>query len=579
MSKKIILSIIICFAVLGGLGYKYLNQEQGPIFTFADVARQDISQEVLVTGAVAPSEKIELQFKSAGKIESIFISKGDKVSGGQEIMKLENNELYIQKQQSQAALDLAQAKLDQLMAGESAEQIKVYETAVENVEKSVEDGATALANAEQNLANVMAVSETNLAQTYQSLLNSLDDAYLKMYNSLNAVDSIQRTYFDSNDQASIRAKENKQRIEDAVIRVEDCVKTARNSLINEDIDLCSAETDRSLNDINNSLIVIRDIMEEPTYRNLISSTDKTGIDNQRTYISAEITENISGQQSVDSVKIENKTNIDSSRTTRDAARASLNSYQGQLKTARDNLALAKAKPRETDIALYKAQIREAAASLAIIENKIQDSVLRAPISGMITNVFADIGETAIAGNPVAVMISDSEYQIEIDIPEADIGFIEPGLEANITLDAFPEQEFFGRVVEIEPAETIVQGVVYYKTRIGFADYSEDSPDVSDSVQTDAVGILSEKELFSRIKPGMTANIVIVVDSKKDVLTIPLRALQETDNIKFVRTPSIGADAGFVETEVLIGLRGSKGIVGVISGLNEGDKVITFIKEQ
>jgi multidrug efflux pump subunit AcrA (membrane-fusion protein) len=556
MAKKIILGIIIVGALAASLSFVLLRGEEGPIFTLAEVSRGNISQEVLETGTVVPANKIELQFETTGKIKSILIKESDKVVVGQSLIKLENDELYIQKQQAQAALDLAEAKLDQLMAGESQEQIKIYETAMENAEKTVEDAEIALANAIQSLENVKSTAETNLAQAYESSLNALDDAYLKSYNALNTVDLIQRTYFDSNDQASIRTKESEQKIEDACARVEACIASARQSAANQDIDFCSNEANKSLNEINSNLISVRNTMEEPIYRNVVSSTDKTSLDNQRTYINIEITENITAQQNIASKKLLNQTNIDTAQTSLDTAKASLNTYQGQLKTAQDNLALAKAEPRQTDIALHQAQIKEARASLSLIQKQIEDTVLRAPINGTITNVYGEIGETAKIGSSVVVMISEREYQIEIDIPEADIGLIDLAQAAKITLDAFPEQEFSGNVVEIEPAETIIQGVVYYKTKIGFSD--------------------KISEIHKGVKSGMTANIIIIIDSKENVLIVPLRAIKEKDNVKFVR---VLFEDNFKEIEVEIGLRSNQGTVEIISGLNEGDKVITFIKEE
>ena len=121
MSKKIILSIIIVVVLIASLSYVLFCGDKESIFTLADVERADISQEVLETGTVVPAEKIELQFEAPGKIKSILAKEGDKVIAGQSLIKLENNELYIRKQQAQAALDLAEARLDQLMAGESAD--------------------------------------------------------------------------------------------------------------------------------------------------------------------------------------------------------------------------------------------------------------------------------------------------------------------------------------------------------------------------------------------------------------------------------------------------------------------------
>jgi len=73
---------------------------------------------------------------------------------------------------------------------------------------------------------------------------------------------------------------------------------------------------------------------------------------------------------------------------------------------------------------------------------------------------------------------------------------------------------------------------------------------------------------------MTANVTIITDFKENVLILPQRAVLERNGKKFVRVPE---DSTFKEIEVQTGLRGSGGEIEIISGLKEGDKVITFIK--
>src|SRR5581483_10901237 len=97
--------------------------------------------------------------------------------------------------------------------------------------------------------------------------------------------------------------------------------------------------------------------------------------------------------------------------------------------------------------------------------------------------------------------SDTKFQIDANIAEADIAKVALGQKATVTLDAYgPDVVFNATVIKIDPAETIVDGVPTYKTTFQF-----DTPD-------------------DRIKSGMTANIDIQGDSHTDVLAVPERAV-------------------------------------------------------
>ena len=602
MNLKIIITIFITLSIICVACYGYFSKDKEISYDFAIAEKADIFQEVSATGAIVPSQKINLQFETIGKIKNILIQEGDEVKAGQVLIELEKDDLRIKRQQAQAVLDLANAKLKQILAGESPEQIQVYKTAVKNAEKTVKDAEISLENAKQNLeitiqnagksletaeivlknaeqnfAGVEAIAEMNLDQSYEDAINVLDDSYLKIYNCFNVIDLIQRTYFTSNDQESITVKENKFNTQEIVSFVKEYVDLSKdNTKSKENINIAFNEIEDYFNNVNNSLNIIRNIMSQSNYKHIVSSADKASIDTQRTNINTGLTNIINArqsislidltnqtninaaqievrnaEQSISSTNLTNQTNINTAKTSVDTATANLNTAQGSLETAKNNLNLAKTGPRQTDIALYEAQIKEAQANLSLIQEQINDATLKSPIGGVIINVAGEIGEIVKANASIITMISQDEFQIEADISEANIGKIELNQQAKITLDAFSDQEFSGKIIQIEPAETVIQGVVYYKIIIGF------------------------DEINKNIKPGMTANIIITTDFRKNVLTIPQRAIKEKQGKKIVKIPH---NKTFQETEIETGLKGSSGRIEVLSGLNQGDKVITFIKK-
>ena len=554
MFKKIITIIIIATAIgIAYFGYQNFFKEKEQIFSLAEVMRGDILEQVSSTGTVMPAQKIELAFKTAGKINDVLVEVGDKVTVKQDLARLDASELYIKEQQAVASLELVQAKLNQLLAGESPEQIEVYETAVRNAEKSVQDAEVALKNTQQNLEDVRALGQIDLDQAYEDAISILDDAELKAYNVFNTVDLIQRTYFTANDQESLIVKENKNKIDDGVSQIEFYIESAKNQTPENAKDIALLETNKVLNQISDYLTVVRNITEEPVYRSAVSSTDKTSLDTHRTNILAVFIAILDTQQAISSIKVAGQANINTALAKEDTAQASLNAAQGNLQASRDELALIKAKPRETDIALYQAQIREAKANISLIQKQIQETVLEAPVSGTIISIYSEKGETVKIGGSIIVMISENKFQIDVDIPESDIGKMDLGQLTVITLDAFPRQKFSGKIITIEPAETIIQGVVYYKTVIGF------------------------NEIAEKVKSGMTANVIITTDSRQDALMVPQRAIKEKEGMRYIRIPISNTD--FQEITVETGIRSSDGMIEIISGLKQGDKVITFIKEK
>jgi multidrug efflux pump subunit AcrA (membrane-fusion protein) len=81
-----------------------------------------------------------------------------------------------------------------------------------------------------------------------------------------------------------------------------------------------------------------------------------------------------------------------------------------------------------------------------------------------------------------------------------------------------------------------------------------------------------------VKPGMTANISILVASKDNAISVPLRAVLNKDGRKVVRVINDAKKKTFDEKEVTTGLEADGGVVEILSGLSEGQEVVTLIKQ-
>jgi HlyD family secretion protein len=185
--------------------------------------------------------------------------------------------------------------------------------------------------------------------------------------------------------------------------------------------------------------------------------------------------------------------FDSAIAQLDAARASVNSSQAALEVTRAQLAAAEAQVRQKQAALDQAQV------------DLRNTFIRAPVDGVVVSRNVDVGQTVAASlqSPTLFLIAQdlTRMQVDTNVDEADIGRVSLDQEASFTVDSYPGQLFRGRVVQIRQAPQVIQNVVTYNTVI-------------------AVG---NPEL--KLKPGMTANVKILVVRRADAVLVPNAAFR------------------------------------------------------
>ncbi len=235
-----------------------------------------------------------------------------------------------------------------------------------------------------------------------------------------------------------------------------------------------------------------------------------------------------------------------------------NTYQSALNLVTQQeaaLALKKAGARGADIDLAKANILTAEGQLQLASANLEHTILRAPAGGTITNVDIKIGELAQALKNVVTLQDVNSVYLEANINEANVTSIKIGAPIDITFDAFnTDQIFKGTILKIDPASTIISGVVNYKI----------TANVSDT---------------PKLRPGMTANMTVLVGEKNNVLVVPSRAiLKDKTGVKTIRLVTNTKTKDYKEVEISTGMEGDGGMTEVSTGLSEGEEIVTLIKK-
>ena len=533
MKKIIIIISIIAIAIGGYFGLRVIFGSKGSDYQIVEVIREKVIDLVSVTGTVISAKEIDLQFEKAGKLKTIEIEVGDQVFIGQILVRLDVAELNAQVQASQAALEIAQAKLAQTLAGSKPEDIQIYQAAVAKAEVDV-------TNKKQALIDTQADADNDIEEAYGDALDAIKTAYTVADQALLITyTDIRNNYFSGTNQISFNVQEKEDIAENDLSLAKNYLEAAEVDDGYDSIYLALDKIKTAVISIRDALAYLRSALDDPSVSNTVSSADETSIDIERANIDSELVNLTSAGQTISSNKITNQTNINT-------AQSNLETAQAALKKAQDELIAKQAGPRQVDIDLSQAEVRQAQANLRQVQEKVNKSVLRAPVAGVITIIEKEEGEMAQANQIIVSMIGAGRFQIEANVSETEIAKVSLSNIVEMTLDALgSEEKFAGQIIKIDPAETVVSGVIYYKVTSVF--------DVEDE----------------RIKSGMTVNLDIQTDRKENVLSLPYYLIKEKNGKKYV----LVLDGKEIKEKVIkIGLEGENN-VEIIEGLIEGEKVI------
>lgn len=225
-----------------------------------------------------------------------------------------------------------------------------------------------------------------------------------------------------------------------------------------------------------------------------------------------------------------------------------------------------------DLDTAKFNYDTALSTLSEAESDVAETVITAPMDGVVVGEPKTVGTMAVQGNsnPTVIMrIADTaNKQILAQVDETDIGKVQVGQEATFTVDAYTDRTFTARVTKISQTDTSNT----WDTNSSTSSSSSSSSSSSASVIYYYV-TLDVNDPDDVLKLGMTARVDITTSEKQDALVVPIAALKTNDSGSYI--VRVNDDGTTEQVPVKTGIYSSD-YVEILSGLTEGDKVsITY----
>lgn len=575
--KKIIWTIIILLIIGGILYYKLKPKNNAANISTVFVTNQNLMQTVLTTGQVVSETNLNLSFQSGGVVEKVAVITGAKVKAGDVLATLSQANARAALTSASGQLAQAQANYKKVLAGATPEQINVSQKAVDAAQVAYNNSLTQLTNVQNSTATAISQAQTTL-DDLQSPISTSDNKrsaiIVTITNQLTAVkadlDKEKQIIDDNNlkDTFGVVDVTNLNNFKNTELQVKVLLDTANASLATaqaykSDANIYQAMSDSlaALNQNINSL--------NYCYTALLASIpsskfSQAQLDSYKLSINMALSNENSGISLIKSSRqaltdaLTNATNA--LANSKLSATAQTNSAQNQINSAKAawrqaeaTLAQLKSKAQPADIDAAAAQLLSARGTVESAQSAFNNTILIAPIDGTITQVDTKVGQQANAMQEVFVLQNINSLHAEAYVSESNVASLKIGQSVDYTFDALgPDKHYSGQILTINPASTVISGVVNYLVKATLPNIPE-------------------------IKPGMTVNMTVLVSTRDNVLAVSSSAIINQNGEQFVRVIDNSKTKSYHQVKVQTGLQADGGLVEIINGLNNGQEIVTLIK--
>ena len=541
--KKIIGTVAILILAAALVSCEWIRgagQKENAAEKRVEVVRSgDFQKLISATGNLEALIDVEVKANVAGEIINLYVDDGHYVEKDQVLLEIDPEQYVEEKKQAEADVKAAEAQLMQ-------SQLNII-LKTEELESSLQQAQDNVKIAESNLSTTLATSQTQITSAETDIQTTLNQLA----------------------QDTIALEQAKIEFNRAEIRLAE---------LNTELDSAKVERDNAESEWNRNKelfekkLVSKKSLEEAESRYVNADTQHKNADKRLQ----------SQQQTVNSQK-----KTIATRETAIANRELTQQYQEMnLKQLRE---MRKAEEEETGLQLQIAKTRLAEildtidnekvvteqgavsaqanllrrrSSLKNQEEQLEWTTIKAPMAGTVTLLEIEQGEIVTSGrsafsqSPPLMTIADlSKMVVKTYINEVDMERLRMDQQANIKVDAYKDKIYEGRVAEISPSGEERDNIITFE------------------VMVEVVGSPSE------LRPGMSADVDVVTYEEKDVLMLPIDAVQ--DETSAIATAKVGADADAFKTDQAVELKTltGKSFNGKITSISGNQLTISLDSSQ
>jgi HlyD family secretion protein len=481
--------LLAALAVVFITGCDQESSADGPAARVEAARTASFSVRVAESGTLEALISVEIKSNVEGELLELNVEDGDTVVAGQQLARIDPEQIDEEVAQAEANFSAAEAQLEQArqqtgvtksrLDAQLLQEFESVKSARASLEATTHATQTQTSQAETDLANSRDTLERDKITQNQAEIQ-LQQLQISMSQLVTSLDS-----------AKV-ASENAQR------------ELARNQEL-FDKQFVSAKALEDAQDRAASTKASYDNTEQnlESQRKSIES-QKASIEGQKRVINSRETTLTFQEANLETLKL-------SRAASERQADASLVVAESRLRDTQDTIDAQK-KVAELSETSAEASVLRNTSSLETAKQRQGWTVLTSPISGTVTNLIVEQGEIVTSGrsafsqSPAMMNVDDlSQMIVRVPVNEVDMGMMAEGHRAEITVSAYPRKRFQGRVRQIAPSGSSSDNVVRFE------------------VEVEVVG--SPKELL----PGMTADVDIFVVDRDDVLQVPLEAVNEDDS--------------------------------------------------
>lgn len=438
------------------------------------VESQNLTVRITSSGTVQPVQRVNLSPKGSGRIAELFVEQGDKVQAGQIIARMESRDVEAQLAQAKAREASVRAKLAKIEAGNRSEDIASAQARLDQAEASlaqlqagsrVEEVAGARSRLQQTQAGLQKLRAGTRVEEVSQGRARLAQAQARLADAQTGslkqeIAQAQTQIESSKAQAELtaqRVERNRSLVKEGALaqdKLDELIKENRTAQAK------LTESERRLQQLQeNRLSQIQQLqaaveVESQGLKQLQNGTRSEEIAKSE----AEVAEAKS-----------KLAQVENGNRPEEIAKA-----EAAVAEAKSQLAVQVNGSRPEEIAQAKADLAEAQAQVHYQEVQLEDTKIRAPFAGVITQRYAIQGafvtpatsaSDATSATSTSIVALARDVEVLAKVPEADISQIKPGQVVEIVADAYPDKVFKGRVKLIAPEAVKERDVTLFQVRV------------------------------------------------------------------------------------------------------------------